>query len=324
MLTNLSVKDYPAALRRIVAQEPSRLIEQEINLPKIAKYLDQRREYAQLIEQEILINEREQLTDLQNHIISSIRKYGYWQGNINHIFDYQEANNLISRCDSYYNFLQQDLSQYDYHQSNTVTLSPNHISQDSQNWIVYQSGLNEKLLQIAHQYIGLPVGYHGAEIRLSRANPYGLDVTGPKTPHYDCEEGQKYPLLKAVLYLNDVTEDNGPFTIIQNNQSKPFTGLKGTLILADTSQQLHHGMPLKSGERIVLFWTFSSRRPRYPHRCITWPHSNITVRKMTKNMSVVQQQAARWREYFAFLLCPVRYYPFPGHNFFLGDRNIMV
>ncbi|MDJ0675426.1 MAG: hypothetical protein QNJ36_08625 [Calothrix sp. MO_167.B42] len=324
MLANLFLKDYPAALRRIVAQEPSKLIESEIKLPQITKYLDKRRENAALIEQEILVNQRKKLTETQIHIISSIRKYGYWQGKINNIFDHQEANNLISRCDSAYEFLEQNLSQYDYHQSNTVTLPPHYISRDYQNWIIYQAGLNEKLLQIAHQYIGLPVGYHGAEIRLSRANPDGLDITGPKTPHQDCEEGKKYPLLKAVLYLNNVTQRNGPFTIIKNSQIKPFVGFKGTLILSDTSQNLHHGMPLRDGKRMVLFWTYSSRRPRYPHRCVIWPHSNIAVRKMTKNMSLVQQQAARWREYLPFLLCPVRYYPFPGHNFFLGDRNIMI
>lgn len=323
MLANLFLKDYPAALRRIFAQEPSKLIESEIKSPAISQYLDRRRKNAALIEQQILINESNKLNDIQLHIISSIRKHGYWQGNINNIFDYQEANNLISNCDSAYECLKQNLNQYDYQQINTVTLPPHYISQDSQNWIIYQAGLNEKLLQIAHQYIGLPVGYHGAEIRLSRANPDGLDITGPKIPHQDCEEGQKYPLLKAILYLSKVTQKNGPFTIIKNTQIKSFVGFKGTLILSDTSQNLHHGMPLINGERMVLFWTYSSHRPRYPHRCVIWPHSNIAVRKMTKNMSLVQQQAARWREYLPFLLCPVRYYPFPGHNFFLGDRNIM-
>ncbi|MDJ0620033.1 MAG: hypothetical protein QNJ63_25380 [Calothrix sp. MO_192.B10] len=322
MLNNLFLKDYPAALRRIIAQEPARLIEREIQLPTIAQYLDKKRENAALIEQEKLVNEKQKLTKLQHNIISSIKQYGYWKGSINKIFDFQEANTLISLCESSYQFLKQDLNKYNFQQQNTVTLSPRLIYNNSRNWIIYQAGLNEKLLQIAHQYIGLPVGYHGAEIRLSRANPDKLDMAGPKTPHKDCEEGQKYPLLKAVLYLSDVTEDNGPFTIIQKNQSKPFTGYKGTLILADTSQNLHHGMPLKHGERMILFWTYSSHRPRCPHRCIIWPHSHIAVRKMTRNMSLVQQQAARWREYLPFLLCPVRYYPFPGHNFFLGDRNI--
>jgi hypothetical protein len=324
MLTNLYLKDYPAALRRIVAQSPAELIEQEINLPTITKYLDSRRDNARFTEKEAIALERKHLTELQCQVIASVSQYGYWQGTIDDIFDPQQANNLMSICDSYKHLLQKNLSQYHYNQHNTVTLSGNQISQNSYNWIVYQAGLNEKLLRIAHQYIGLPVGYHGAEIRLSRANPHRLDITGPRTPHQDCEEGQIFPMLKAVLYLSDVTEDRGPFTMVQNAQHKPLTGCKGTLILADPSLNLHYGMPLKQGERMILFWTYSSHRPRYPHRCIIWPHSHIAVRKMTKNMNREQQQAARWREYLPFLLCPVRYYPFPGHNWLLGDRNFIV
>ncbi|CDN12906.1 hypothetical protein RintRC_7508 [Richelia intracellularis] len=167
------------------------------------------------------------------------------------------------------------------------------------------------------------MGYHGSEIRLSRANLHEIDNSGPRTPHKDCEEGAIYPMVKAVLSLSDITEDNGPFTIVKNGKTQPLTGRKGTLIMADTSHNLHYGMPLKQREGMVLFWTYSSHRPRYPHRCIIWPHSNRAVRKMTKNMSALQRQAVRWREYFPFVLCPVRYYPFPDHNWFWGDRNFM-
>ncbi|MDJ0737806.1 MAG: phytanoyl-CoA dioxygenase family protein [Nostocaceae cyanobacterium] len=323
-ITGLLTKDYPAAFRRIAAEEPARFIGKEIDLIPVAEYLDQRRTRALLLEKALLEEEKKKLTDLQKNIILSIQQTGYWQGSIDDLFDEEQANQLISKYAAVYQPLQNKLREYHYDQKNTVTLDPAYISNNPNHWIIYQAGLNENLLQLAHQYIGLPVGYHGAEIRLSRANPNQPDDTGPRSPHFDAEEGQKYPMLKAVLYLTDVTEDNGPFTIYHGSEKKPLTGNKGTLILADTSKYLHHGMPLKNGERMAMFLTYTSHRPRYPHRCIIWPHSNLAVRKMTANMNPMQQRAARWRESLPISLCPVSYYPFPGHNFYLGDRNRTV
>ncbi len=324
-LISFFTKDYSAAFRRITAEEPARFVGKEIDFKPIAQYLDRRRSRAVLQEQRVITEEKLKLTTLQKNIITSITINGYWQGNIDDVLDENETNQLISRCTDLYQPLQNKLREYHYNQRSTVTLDPAYISGNPDNWIIYQGGLNEKLLQIAHQYIGLPVGYHGAEVRLSRANSdHTLDSSGPRSPHFDAEEGQKYPMLKAVLYLTDVTEDNGPFTIYDGNEKKLLTGKKGTLILADTSKYLHHGMPLNQGERMVNFWTYTSHRPRYPHRCIIWPHSNLAVRKMTVNMSPIQQRVARWRESLPISLCPVSYYPFPGHNFYLGDRNRTV
>lgn len=101
------------------------------------------------------------------------------------------------------------------------------------------------------------------------------------------------PQFKALIYLSDVSEDNGPFMYLKASHTyssftkvnnylkrktsqfnpkncrydsstieemireldfpkKVFTGLKGSLILADT-RGIHTGMPLKSGSRKALF-----------------------------------------------------------------------
>ncbi|NRB08348.1 MAG: hypothetical protein HRU34_15040 [Richelia sp.] len=58
MFTNLFLKDYPVALRKIVTQYPAKLLEQKINSPPINKYLDQRREKAKRLEQALIESER--------------------------------------------------------------------------------------------------------------------------------------------------------------------------------------------------------------------------------------------------------------------------
>ena len=322
---NLFRKDYSAAFRRIASEELAKFVGKGIDLKPITQYLDKRRNIAIFREKTVLEIENTDLTFLQKQIIFSLKKSGYWQGNIYNLFDENQANQLLLKCTESCQILQNKLKQYDYAQINAVTLTPAYISRNPNNWIIYQAGLNEQLLQLIHQYIGLPIGYHGEEIRLIRSNSDKIpDCSGPRSAHLDAEEGQKFSMIKALIYITDVTEENGPFTLYHGTDQKTLTGNKGTLILVDTSKYLHHGMPLRQGERAVLFWTYTSHRPRYPHRCVIWPHSNLAVRKMTANMSLTQQRIARWRECLPLSLCPVNYYPFPGHNFYLGDRNKMV
>jgi hypothetical protein len=313
-----SRRDYRGAFKRLASEEGANLIERIINLRSVKIYLANQRQKA-IIKEKTLLNQQT-LTGFQQKIISTITSQGYWQGSIDSLLPAEAVDQLLCRGQQ----LSQQLEQQDHSHSNTVALNPSEILNDINNWVIYQAGLNEQLLKIAHHYIRLPVAYHGAEIRLSRAVPGRLDWTGPRVPHYDAEEGQIYPMLKAVLYLSDVTENTGPFTLIKDGHPITLPGKPGTLILADTSLTLHHGMPLRHGKRSVLFWTYTSRRPHYPHRCIIWPHSHWAVRQMTSSLSANQQQVARWREAFLMVLCPVKYHPLPGLNLMIRDRNNLV
>lgn len=105
--------------------------------------------------------------------------------------------------------------------------------------------------------------------------------------HRDSEYEKQF---KSIIYLTDVTEDNGPFQIIEKsntlrnvislsgyNKSKRYsnenvesylkssnlklktlTGEAGDLILVDT-RSIHRGMPIKSGERYALTNYFSTK-----------------------------------------------------------------
>lgn len=315
-------RHYRDAFKRLASEEGANLIERIINLRSVKTYLANQRQKA-IIKEQTLLNQ-EILTDFQKEIISTITTQGYWQGNIHSLLPAEVVDQLSSRSQEVSQQLEQQLQKQSHSRCNTVALNPSEILNDINNWVIYQAGLNEQILKIAHHYIRLPIAYHGVEIRVSRAVPGRLDWTGPRVPHYDAEEGQIYPMLKAVLYLSDVTENTGPFTLVKDGYPITLCGKKGTLILADTSLTLHHGMPLRHGKRSVLFWTYTSHRPHYPHRCIIWPHSHWAVRKMTRSLSPLQQQAARWREALLMALCPVKYHPLPGFNFMIGDRNSLV
>lgn len=320
--TTVGSKNYKNAFKRLISEEATNLFERIINLKLVKNYLLEIRQKA--IARERLLLDQETLTDLEQEIISNISMQGYWQGNISSLLPEAVANDLLDKSQEVSQQLFRQLQQQNHNLGSTLALDPARISADTNNWIIYQAGLDERILKIVHHYIGLPIAYHGPEIRLSRAIIGKLDWTGPRVPHHDAEEGQSYPMVKAVLYLSDVTEDTGAFVVVKDGKNISLSGKQGTLILADTSLTLHHGMPLKHGKRLALFWTYTSRCPHYPHRCIIWPHSHLAVRKMTNSLSLVQRRVARWREALPMVLCPVKYHPLPCFNFLMRERNSLV
>ena len=65
-------------------------------------------------------------------------------------------------------------------------------------------GLSDRLLDIAENYLGAPVGYDGINVFFTKAD--GMEA-GPRRWHRDVEDRR---MLKIALYLNDVDEDGGP------------------------------------------------------------------------------------------------------------------
>ena len=74
-------------------------------------------------------------------------------------------------------------------------------------------GLDNRLLDIIENYIGLPIFYLGAEVK--RELPNGKCV-GVRKWHLDTED---YRMVKIIIYLNDVDEQGGPFQYIPRNKS---------------------------------------------------------------------------------------------------------
>ena len=121
---------------------------------------------------------------------------------------------------------------------------------------IFLWGLEERLLNIVENYIGLPVLYHGADFRREIADGQAI---GPRQWHLDVED---YRMVKIILYLNEVGLNGGPFeyisrystsslcqtlkyssgfvpdevikTVIPTSNWKSCTGRSGTLTLSDT------------------------------------------------------------------------------------------
>jgi hypothetical protein len=150
-------------------------------------------------------------------------------------------------------------------------------------------GLENRLLNITENYIGLPISYHGLYFRKDLAN--GVKVKS-RLWHIDTEDRS---VLKIIIYLNDVSEGNGPFQYIsrpltallssslrykhgylQDNTVEAIvpqsewiscTGAAGTVILVDTGSIFHRGKVPKNSDRFALFYDYSSREPKYPYYC---------------------------------------------------------
>jgi hypothetical protein len=98
---------------------------------------------------------------------------------------------------------------------------------------IYAWGLSERLLSIAENYIGLPVRYHGADVRREVADGQPNDV---RLFHIDTED---HRMLRVILYLNDVHPGGGPFEYIPREQ---------TLAVV---KKLHYGSGFVSDERMA-------------------------------------------------------------------------
>ena len=73
---------------------------------------------------------------------------------------------------------------------------------------IYLWGLNERLLSLVENYVGLPIRYHGVDVRREIADGRPNDV---RLFHIDTED---HRMFRAVIYLNDVAAGEGPFEYI--------------------------------------------------------------------------------------------------------------
>ncbi len=88
---------------------------------------------------------------------------------------------------------------------------------------VYLWGLNERLLNLVENYIGLPIWYHGVDVRREVADGKTSDV---RQWHMDAEDRRMF---RAIVYLNDVEPGGGPFEYIPRERS------------AQGARKLHYG-----------------------------------------------------------------------------------
>ncbi|MDP5017022.1 MAG: 2OG-Fe(II) oxygenase [Dolichospermum sp.] len=193
-----------------------------------------------------------------------------------------------------------------------VYASPQQIMEYPQ---IFLWGLEQRLLNIIENFIGLPVAYQGVYFRRDIANQ--LEV-GSRLWHIDQEDRK---ILKVIIYLNNISEDHGPFQYIPKSltpkiaQSLKYTsgyiqdkimqnvisseiykscaGITGTVILADTSSIFHRGKPPIISDRFTLFYDYTSRRHKQ-----AFHGTSILSRKdlllLSKNLSGTQKNCIFW------------------------------
>jgi hypothetical protein len=149
-------------------------------------------------------------------------------------------------------------------------------------------GLQERLLAIAENYIGLPVAYRGVLARRDAAD--GQQV---ETRYWHCD-GEDVRILKIIVYLSDVGPDDGPFCYVAKARAPKgaletfdggrvsdavldenvapdgrvaCTGPAGTVLFADTCSLWHRGAVGTGRDRFTFFFSYNSQSPLKPADC---------------------------------------------------------
>lgn len=179
-------------------------------------------------------------------------------------------------------------------------------------------GLERRILNIAENYFGLPVAYHGAYFRRDIANNVQRKS---RLWHLDGEDRQVF---KVIIYLDDVNEDQGPFqyipvsttqklvqqfkyrqgyiqdTVMQQKVSssdyKSCLGVFGTVIFAATSNIFHRGKIPVASDRFSIFFDYTSRLPKFPFvNRYSLPQEYLL--SLSRKMTPHQMQSLLWQNY---------------------------
>ena len=185
---------------------------------------------------------------------------------------------------------------------------------------VYRFGLDERVLDLVEDYLGEPVGYDGVTIQYTPAD--GREAS-TRVWHSDREDRR---MIKVIIYLNDVFEDDGPFELFpmerdrldhdrlrnsyvlspsdkdelidRNPDAKVVScmGAAGTAILADTARFYHRGRPAVRSARAAIFFSYFSARPKHPYYCNRTGLSPLQLKTLLHGLNRRQREAALWRQ----------------------------
>ncbi|MCA1993414.1 MAG: 2OG-Fe(II) oxygenase, partial [Coleofasciculus sp. S288] len=170
-------------------------------------------------------------------------------------------------------------------------------------------------LNSIENYLGLPPAYHGSHFRRDLANEVQLKS---RKWHIDREDRQ---VVKIIVYLNDVSEDGGPFQyipksltaiavrslaykygyvhdkpvemVIPPSEWKSCTGTAGTVIFADTGSIFHRGKKPVESDRFAIFFDYTSRQPKHPYYCNS-PLLREDLLILAKTLSERQRKCLFW------------------------------
>jgi hypothetical protein len=183
---------------------------------------------------------------------------------------------------------------------------------------IFLWGLEQRLLNIVENYLGLPVAYQGVFYRRDIANEVAIKS---RLWHIDMEDRK---VLKIIVYLNDVNDDTGPFQYIPHSLTstavrslkyrsgyirdetmqqaispgnwKSCTGLSGTVIFAATSSIFHRGKIPVANDRFAVFFDYTSRQPKQLlYSTLSLNKENLV--SLVNNLSEPQKNCVFWQQH---------------------------
>lgn len=183
---------------------------------------------------------------------------------------------------------------------------------------IFLWGLEQRLLNIVENYVGLPVAYHGAYFRRDIANKIERKS---RLWHMDKEDRK---VLKIIVYLNNIGDDGGPFQYIPQSLTstaasflkynyeyiqektmervippshwKSCTGSSGTVVFATTSSIFHRGKIPLTSDRFAVFFDYTSRQPQHRFYCkSSLPQQDLLL--MAKKLSEPQKNCVFWQQH---------------------------
>lgn len=186
--------------------------------------------------------------------------------------------------------------------------------------VLFGWGLQDRLLDIAEAYLGLPPAYDGVCLNYTVAD--GREISTRKW-HRDWEDRR---MLKVAVYLHDVDEQGGPFQVIRRHDSAQHdrngfnydladdaalakrlgtdfmqavlscAGPRGTVIFTDTARFFHRGIPAVARDRAAIFYSYFAQRPRHPFLCERSGMPRAAIRQLADAMPDRQRDAALWQQ----------------------------
>ncbi|GAX44643.1 hypothetical protein NIES4075_56620 [Tolypothrix sp. NIES-4075] len=183
---------------------------------------------------------------------------------------------------------------------------------------IFLWGLEQRLLNIVENYLGLPVAYQGVFFRRDIANEVAIKS---RLWHIDMEDRK---VLKIIVYLNDINDDGGPFQYIPQSLTstvarslkyrsgyitdetmqqalspsnwKSCTGLAGTVIFAATGSIFHRGKTPVADDRFAVFFDYTSRQPKQTfYSTLSLNQENLL--SLVKNLSKAQKDCVFWQQH---------------------------
>jgi hypothetical protein len=193
--------------------------------------------------------------------------------------------------------------------------------------VIFDWGLNERLLDIAAAYLCQPVAYDGLNLFYTKAD--GREVSARKW-HRDLEDRR---VLKVAVYVSDVDDDAGPFQILKARVAgadsdcapnyRVFTqealekhlgrrldeglvttckGPAGTVVFAETARFYHRGKPATTRDRCAAFFNYFTRTPLRPFFCERGTLSRRQLAELCGTLSERQRESVLWRETLPLLM----------------------